>query len=394
MFHVEHDARLAGRCPFWLLTRILVRITRFDLHNVRNLQPTSLRPGAGVNLLLGDNGAGKTSVLEGLHLMAYGRSFRGRVRDGLLQRSSDCVELYIEWCDDPSQPERIRRAGLRHTGQAWDGRLDGADVAQLGDLCAALMVVTFEPGSHALISGNSEVRRRFLDWGLFHVEQDFLAQWRRYARALRQRNALLKSGGGGRQLDAWDEELAEAAAPLDARREAYLQRLQTALGAIAADIAPALGAPELVFLPGWRRQELSLADALLVARDRDRAAGHTSVGPHRADWRIRFEDRPEQSLLSRGQAKQSALCCLLAQARDCADRFDGRWPVIALDDLASELDRHHQRNVLSYLRDANAQVFITGTERPAHWTDELLAGSRAFHVDQGTVTEMGSVLTQ
>lgn len=366
-----------------------MQITRFDLRNVRNLQPVSLRPAAGLNLLLGDNGAGKTSLLEGLHLMAYGRSFRGRVRDGLVQRGAEAVELYAEWHDDPARPDRIRRAGLRHTGQDWDGRLDGIDVAQLGDLCAAMMVVTFEPGSHALISGSSEVRRRFLDWGLFHVEQDFLVQWRRYARALRQRNALLKSGAGGKQLDAWDLELVDAAAPLDARREHYLQRLQVTVQAVAARIAPALGVPELVFLSGWRRQELSLADALLVARDRDRAAGHTSVGPHRADWRIRFEDRPEQSLLSRGQAKQSALCCLLAQARDCADRFDGRWPVIALDDLASELDRHHQRQVLSYLKDAGAQVLITGTERPTHWPDDILASAETFHVEHGVVSPIG-----
>ncbi|PBJ84214.1 DNA replication/repair protein RecF [Lysobacteraceae bacterium NML93-0399] len=364
-----------------------VQLTRLDLHNVRNLQPTRLHPDPGLNLLLGDNGAGKTSVLEGLHLMAYGRSFRGRVRDGLVQRGRDALELYVEWHDDPRQSDRIRRAGLRHTGQDWTGRLDGLDVAHLGDLCAALMVVTFEPGSHALVSGSSDVRRRFLDWGLFHVEQDFLVQWRRYARALRQRNALLKSGAVAAQLDAWDQELVEAAAPLDTRREGYLQRLQREVQAVAQAIAPALGVPELVFMPGWRRQDLSLADALLVARDRDRAAGHTSVGPHRADWRIRFEDRPDQALLSRGQAKQSALCCLLAQAQDCAARFAGRWPIIALDDLASELDRHHQLQVLAYLRQAGAQVLITGTERPSYWSDTELTGAAVFHVEHGRVIQ-------
>ena len=360
-------------------------ITRLDLRNVRNVDDASLELGPGLNLFVGDNGAGKTSVLEALHLMAYGRSFRGRVRDGLIRRGQDALEVYAEWQDAARHPGITRRAGLRHSGQDWSGRLDGADVAQLGDLCAALKVVTVEPGSHSLISGSSEIRRRFLDWGLFHVEQDFLVQWRRYARALRQRNALLKSGVGGSQLDAWDHELVDAALPLDTRREAYLQRLQIAVQAVAQQVAPALGAPELVFLPGWRRQELSLADALIVARDRDRAAGHTSVGPHRADWRIRFDDRPDQSLLSRGQAKQSALCCLLAQARDCADRFEGRWPVIALDDLASELDRHHQRQVLAYLQDAGAQVLITGTERPNHWPDDILENAVTFHVEHGVV---------
>src|SRR3546814_13585729 len=85
-----------------------------------------------------------------------------------------------------------RKAGLRHAGQAWEGRLDGQPVASLGDLCAALAAVSFEPGSHALVSGGGEARRRYVDWGLFHVEPDFLPLWRRYARALKQRNLLLQ----------------------------------------------------------------------------------------------------------------------------------------------------------------------------------------------------------
>ena len=147
--------------------------------------------------------------------MAYGRSFRGRVRDGLVRQGQEALEIFVEWDEQRADhaPHR-RKAGLRHSGQDWKGRLDGEDVAQLGNLCAALAVVTFEPGSHALVSGGGEPRRRFLDWGLFHVEPDFLSLWRRYSRALKQRNALLKQGGPSRMLDTWDHELAEAGEPL------------------------------------------------------------------------------------------------------------------------------------------------------------------------------------
>ena len=124
-----------------------MRLTRLDLRNVRNLASVSLQPAPGLNLLLGANGAGKTSVLEGLHVMAYGRSFRGRVRDGLIRRGADALEVFVEWRDGDGLDEPLRRAGLRHTGQDWSGRLDGTDLGQLGDLCAALMVVTFEPGA-------------------------------------------------------------------------------------------------------------------------------------------------------------------------------------------------------------------------------------------------------
>lgn len=360
-----------------------MRISRLEVGNLRRIERVSLEPGPGLNLITGDNGAGKTSLLEAVHLMAYGRSFRGRVRDGLIRTGADAVEVFVEWHEGGN---RIRRAGLRHAGQNWTGRLDGADVAQLGDLCAALAVVSFEPGSHALVSGSGEPRRRLLDWGLFHVERGaepgaFLSLWRRYARALKQRNALLKASGDPRQLDVWDRELAEAGEPLTERRQAYLDRLQVEVARIAGELVPSLGRASLEFQPGWRRHELSLADALLLARDRDRAAGHTSVGPHRADWRVRYAARPNDEALSRGQAKLTALSCLLAQADDFAARR-GEWPVVALDDLASELDQTHQQRLIARLKATGAQVFVTGTEIPATISGEAVS---MFHVEHGKV---------
>ena len=345
-----------------------MQVTRLEASGLRRFERVALAPEPGLNLITGDNGAGKTSLLEALHLMAYGRSFRGRVRDGLVRTQSEAVEVFVEWCEGGQL--RPRRGGLRHTGQAWTGRLDGEKVAQLGDLCAALAVVSFEPGSHALVTGGGEPRRRFVDWGLFHVEQGreagFLPLWRRYARALKQRNALLKAGIGGRQLDAWDHELADAGEPLTDHRQRYLDALQQDLTAVVSDLAPSLGAATLAFQPGWRRHELALGDALLLARDRDRAAGYTTVGPHRADWRIDYSALPQRETLSRGQAKLTALACLLAQAQDFARRR-GEWPIVALDDLASELDRHHQRRTLERRWRAAPRFSSPGRNRRQGW---------------------------
>ncbi len=371
-----------------------MQVTRLDVRGLRRFDAISLSPGPGLNLITGDNGAGKTSLLEALHLMAYGRSFRGRVRDGLVRTGSEAVEVFVEWREESGS--RSRKAGLRHSGQDWQGRLDGENVGQLGDLCAALAVVSFEPGSHALVAGGGEPRRRFVDWGLFHVEragesrtetgEAFLPLWRRYARALKQRNALLKSGAMASQLDAWDHELAETGERLTRHRQAYLEQLRDRLVEVAAELVPALGRAELEFLPGWRRQELPLADALLLARDRDRASGFTSVGPHRADWRIGYSARPQGESLSRGQAKLTALACLLSQAEDFATRRS-EWPVVALDDLASELDRGHQARVLDRLQASGAQVFITGTESPAVLANRV-EGITRFHVEHERVSAL------
>ncbi|HEY5970426.1 MAG TPA: DNA replication/repair protein RecF [Pseudoxanthomonas sp.] len=359
-----------------------MQVVRLTASGLRRFDSIALEPAPGLNLITGDNGAGKTSLLEALHLMAYGRSFRGRVRDGLVRTGAEAVEVFVEWREGPEET-RHRRAGLRHTGQTWMGRLDGQSVAQLGELCAALAVVSFEPGSHALVTGGGEPRRRFVDWGLFHVEPDFLPLWRRYARALKQRNALLKSGAGGQQLDAWDQELAEAGEPITRHRQQYLEQLQVRLRTTTEELVPSLGHSSLNFQPGWRRSELSLADALLLARDRDRSVGYTTQGPHRADWRIGYASHPNQEALSRGQAKLTALSALLAQAEDYAERR-GEWPIVALDDLASELDRQHQQRVLRRLLASGAQVFVTGTEAP-HALEELVVSPATFHVERGQI---------
>ena len=356
-----------------------MHVTRLEISGLRCFERVEMVPGRGLNLIVGGNGSGKTSILEALHLMAYGRSFRGRVRDGLVRSGAPAVEVFVEWLETGSG--RSRRAGLRHNGQSWEGRLDGAPLAQLGDLCAALAVVTFEPGSHALVMGSAEPRRRYMDWGLFHVEPEFLPLWRRYARALKQRNSLLKARIRDGQLEAWEHELAAAGTPLTHHRERYLERLQPYLERVAAMLLPAAGGSTLQFLPGWRRDELPLADALLLSRDRDLVSGFTSVGPHRADWRIDHARIPGREALSRGQAKLTALSALLAQAEHQAGQR-GEWPVVAMDDLASELDRHHQGLVVRRLQEYGVQVLVTGTERPAA-AEGLLPQPALFHVEQG-----------
>lgn len=355
-----------------------MQLTRLQVRQLRCLQALDWQPGPGLNVLVGPNGAGKSSVVEAAHLLGYGRSFRGRVADGLIRSGQAHVEVYAEWLDGAGL---AHRAGLRHSGTRWEGRLDGAAVPSLAEFCARIAVVSFEPGSHDLIGGGAEHRRRYLDWGLFHVEPDFLPVWRRYSRALKQRNALLKSHPSRGQLDPWDQELAESGERLTRLREAYLDALEPALARASAAFLPELGASRLVFRPGWRREDLVLADALLLGRERDLATGYTGVGPHRADWRLDYAALPGREALSRGQEKLTALACILGQAEDFAGR-QGEWPLVCLDDLASELDAAHQRQVLATVLGSGAQVLLTGTHLPAA-VEEAGTPFQLFHVEHG-----------
>lgn len=370
-------ARVAG--PSDVALQIPMQVQRITLGQFRRFEQAQWSPQPGINLLTGGNGIGKTSYLEALHLVSYGRSFRGRVRDGLVRLQQPALEVFVQWQAGEGEGSQVHRGGLRHSGQEWSARLDGEDVPQLGQLCAALAVVTFEPGSHVLISGGGEARRRYLDWGLFHVEPGFTPLWRRYSRALKQRNALLKQGAGRHALEAWDHELALAGEPLTDARLQYLARLQEQVVPLAAAIAPELQLHGLEYQPGWRRHDMPLADALLLAQERDRAQGHTSVGPHRADWSVRLEGLPGRELLSRGQAKLAALACLLGQAADFAAER-GHWPVLCLDDLGSELDHRHLAWILDWLQCTGTQALVTATEVPQAFHGRPHA---LFHVEHG-----------
>ena len=206
--------------------------------------------------------------------MAHGRSFRGRVRDGLIRHGEASLEVYLEWQQAASQ----HRAGLRHAGSTWEARLDGASVSHLGELCAALAVVSFEPGSHILIHGSSEARRRYLDWGLFHVEHDFLPQWRRYARALKQRNALLRSQRSDTQLDAWEYELAQSGELLSEYRNAYVARLQPHLDRLVTALFPSAGQIMLSLQSGWKMARIDLGGCTFAG-----TRARPEPGPHH-DW--------------------------------------------------------------------------------------------------------------
>ena len=355
-------------------------LTRLQIRQLRCLVAAEICPQPGLNVLVGANGAGKSSVVEAVHLLGYGRSFRGRVADGLIRTGAPHLEVYAEWLDRTGAPHR---AGLRHAGSRWEARLDGAPAPSLTELCAQIAVVTFEPGSHDLIAGGAEHRRRYLDWGLFHVELDFLPQWRRYSRALKQRNVLLKSSPAPSALDPWDRELAEAGERLTRLRQDYLDQLEAFVAEQAQSFLSELGGVRLEFRPGWRREDVSLADALLLGRDRDVALGYTGIGPHRADWRVDFSGLPGKEALSRGQEKLTALACILGQASAFAAR-NGTWPLVCLDDLASELDLRHQAQVLDRLGRSQAQILLTGTQVP-----EILRSGQApfalFHVEQGNI---------
>ena len=355
---------------------VCMRIDQLRVQGLRCLNDVVLELDPGINVFSGANGAGKTSILEAVFLLSHARSFRSGAREALLQRGAEHLSVYAELRHGDN---RTTRLGLGRKGSRWDARVDSESVP-IGQLVRECAVVCFEPGSHALIAGAAEERRRYLDWGVFHVEHEFLIAWRRYQRALKQRNSLLRSKDSisGDLFVPWEQELSLNAHLIDQHRTRYLEMLMPHLLSSVGALLPELGICELRYRRGWS-EENDLAEQLRELRGRDIARGHTTVGAHRADWSLGFAAAPLREHLSRGQEKLTALGCMLAQAELFAAQR-GEWPVVCLDDLASELDQQHQAAVVAQLAAGGAQVWLTGTEVPLALNDVV---SRVFHVEQG-----------
>jgi DNA replication and repair protein RecF len=355
-----------------------VQLNELRLENLRNIARLELELAPGVNVFTGANGAGKTSILEAAYLLSHAYSFRTRRGELLVRRDAGPLSVFGLVRRDSGATTRL---GLVQAGGRWSGRVDGRTPTSLAAVLEHCAVVCFDPGAHALISGVSEERRRFLDWGVFHVEPHYAETARRYQRALRQRNSALREGRPDAEVDAWDEELAAAAEPVRAARARYLERLEPVLKRLLGEYLPELGEAGMHSSQGWTADR-ELAAVLRDSRGIDRTRAHTTRGPHRADWSVGFERAARREHLSRGQEKLCAIACALAQAAVYVEDH-AEWPIVLLDDLPSELDRAHQDRVLRSLG-STCQILLTSTEIPQA-LQRTSTGFRRFHVEQGSV---------
>ncbi|MCE2945306.1 MAG: DNA replication and repair protein RecF [Xanthomonadaceae bacterium] len=353
-----------------------MRVTRVQVEGLRSLHGVDIAADHAALWLQGANGAGKTSVLEALCLMGYGRSFRGRVSDGLVGKGQAELRVVVHW-REASGARHV--AGLEHRGDGWTARLDGAPVDRLSSLAAPFPVLAFHPQSSETVTGSAEERRRLVDWSTFHVEPAFAEASRRYARALKQRNALLRAGAPDPEFEFWEQSMDEAAVRMTQARERAVDRLVPELEALWPSLAGGAEPPLLSWRPGWKI-DAALGDLLFLHRSRDRELGYTTAGPHRADLALGRPFGVEASQWSRGQAKLLALALVLAQAEAAAR--DGRSPVLLLDDLRAELDRVRFEAVLDRVVSRGWQAWITGTEVDMAAVARL-PDLAVFHVEQG-----------
>jgi DNA replication and repair protein RecF len=362
-------------------------LRRLDIHGIRNLNDISLTGLGQLCLITGVNGSGKTSVLESIYLLGMARSFRTSELRAIINHERQKFTVYGEVSESDGRSER--RLGVSRSREGGiEIRIDGEPGEGRSALASILPVQTLHAESFQLIAGGPGQRRQFMDWGVFHVEHSFVSAWRRFQKAIKQRNALLRHGKmSDSMLLPWEQELAIAGHVIHQFRKEYLETLTPAYLGILAQLAPELDNPELRYRAGWDTKSM-LADALAHNRSSDLKQGFTQVGPHRGDIKVVFGGRPAMEVLSRGQQKLVVCALKLAQGREFT-KSTGRQCAYLVDDLQSELDSAHCRSVARELSEIGAQVFATAIEQSglsSLWPCSMNMAHQMFHVEHGAIT--------
>ncbi len=357
------------------------RIIRLNVSSVRNIISCEMRPSPSVNVFFGKNGSGKTSLLEAVHVLASGKSFRSIKVDPLINHDSSQAIIYAELANgyhiglSKSRRENHQLFFQNQPQRNWE------------TIARELPIQLLDSNSFLLLEGGPRSRRKYLDWGVFHVEQSFIENWRRSKKCLANRNVLLKQKRmNTSELLAWDKEFCEAASEVDQSRSRYFQLLAPRFGTVYRELEGAFPESlELKYLRGWQEGEL-LADVLRASVGLDSKYGATQSGPHRAELDIRVGRNRAVDILSRGQQKVLVSALKIAQG-DILSAALGRNCIYLVDDLAAELDAYNRAAVLSQLLRQGGQLFLTCVEKgalvPSLPTSLELA---MFHVEHGTIT--------
>ncbi len=348
-------------------------ISQLSLTDFRNLQSTTLDFHPSINLISGDNGSGKTSLLEAVFVLCQGRSFRSHHLKKSIQHDKNSFLLFGRFND--------YKAGLSKSSDKFDIRVDGETIKRRSILVNKTPINIINADSLNLITGSPQQRRQYLDWCMFHVEHSYGEYWQQYQHALKQRNKLLKFKKDVNLLDYWDDYLIQPSLALQNYRKTYCgeiaRHIKSGMAGLLDDVDISLE-----YHQGWH-SSMSLQEALNKNREKDIRAGFTHAGIHRDNIQILADGHPAADVLSRGQLKRLSIALFIAALKTLRQKSE-RQLILLVDDLRAEMDESAQGKVYETLLEIGLQLFITNIEPHV---PEVIRGKdfKMFHVEHGMI---------
>ena len=362
----------------------------------RNLQTDEINFHPHLNFIIGANASGKTSLLEAIYYLSTGKSFRSRRIRNIVNRDISAKEFILFGrlsdgyeseailpTNTPSQNSNtvgIRKSVLSNT----DIKLNGELIRSASKLAAISPVVIIDPNSFELLTGSPKIRRRFLDWGVFHVEHQFSRISNEYNNCLKQRNTLLRTAKiDTLQLKVWDKKLSALAEAIDENRKTYTETLRANFKKVISyfNIGTEL---DVQYVRGWDKN-LSIQEVLEKNHKKDVESKFTQFGPHRADLKVTIKGRLVEDVLSRGQQKLLVLALYLAQIQSLVDKVNKRT-VVLIDDISAELDSQNLQLIFDRLAVLETQVVCSALDMSL--VQKALPDNkiyRMFHVEHGKI---------
>lgn len=358
-------------------------IKYLTIQNCRSLLNIKLELSENLNIIIGENASGKTSLLEALTLLSSGRSFRTTHISDVISYKNETILVSAKVYDHKNNHSQI---GLQKSNNKTLIRINKDNVYTQAELSLHLPLTIIHPGSIDLITGSPTQRRSFIDWIAFYKYSAFHQNWKKYQHILKQRNLCLKDFKHRSSLDKWTEELIQLQPVInDYRKDAvtllkkeWSKILKYLFTDIKFDILFKTGFPDSL--------EITTNNLSNYYKDResyDIKIQRTSGGVHRADFKIMMGDRLATDCASRGQLKLLAISLLLAK-NAVISSTDEKKGILLIDDLAAELDTNNKDILLKYLSSLNQQLFITMTKQYDIPNSDL--DCKVFHVKHGDVT--------
>ncbi len=407
-------------------------LNKVHISHFRNLRDVHLMlPNNGYCLISGPNGSGKTSILEAIYALSCGKSFRTTDSSQLIQNNQENFTLFATLRNNVQTTNSVvanveangvfPAENLSHSQPGLVSQTSARDLLQDPTMLSSLNLnigiqrdrngKTFakymgEPTkfseiarlfpvrvmspieSYTLINGGPEQRRRFLDWGMFHVKHSYWNELQKCHRILKQKSAALKMRCSDNELKEWNNMLAEISYSLDKMRCEYMSHLNEIFNKYREKL-PILAEIKLEYLPGWSRQSTDLYTQLSTISKQERLQGHCLLGPHRAEILLQTPHGLCKEQLSRGRQKTLAIALYISQG-EFLFRETGRYPLYMIDDFSSELDNDAQQLLIEALDPSDKQILITTLDDDKHF---IFQGANVirYSILNGNIAENASI---
>jgi DNA replication and repair protein RecF len=351
-----------------------VFINTLKIHNFRNIKYSDFTFTKKVNVFYGNNGVGKTSILESIYFLSTSKSFRKSTSKSIINFEEKSVTVFSS-----IKSQKIQTLSLsKNKSGKWSGKVNNTNINKQTQLSPYIKVVAIDPEVYSLIDAGPQFRRSFLDWFVFHVEHSYLSTWKKCYKCIKHLNSLYKLNSSLKEIHVWENAFIEFSNMVDIKRQKYFNLLKPRVIELLHAIQPDLYHIDIIYDKGWQNN-ITLSDLLDIDREKNIKYGVLQNGPHKMDIKIFINKFPASQTLSRGQKKIISILFYLAYVETLLKDCDIK-SIVCLDDLDAELDELKFKYICKKFDELDLQLFITTVQESK--LINVFSDVEMFHVKQ------------